>query len=160
MYLVFPKSFYIYSTDRHHMTKSMWTPASQISFQKVILVIIGIHMELVPPAITAHILLERLSTICWNITVGTCFHSATRALVRSALMLGDEAWLVVDVPIHSKGVQWGWGQCSVQASQVFPHQSWQTISVWTTLCARGIVMLEQERAFPKLLPQTWKCIIV
>ena len=36
-------------------------------------------------AITASTLLKRLSTRCWNIAAGTCFHSATRALVRSDL---------------------------------------------------------------------------
>ena len=52
------------------------------------------------------------------------------------------------------GVQWGWGQGSVQVSQVIPHRSRQAISVWTSLCARGIVMLKQKRSFPKLLPHS------
>ena len=36
----------------------------------------------------------------------------------------------------------------MQACQVLTHQSQQTISVWTSLCAQDIVMLKQERAFP------------
>ena len=39
-------------------------------------------------ATTASTLLERLSTRCQNIAAGTCFHSATRALVRS----GTDVW--------------------------------------------------------------------
>ena len=45
-----------------------------------------------PPfaSITASTLLGRLSTRCWNIADGTCFHSATRALERGrAMALGD-----------------------------------------------------------------------
>ena len=48
----------------------------------------------------------------------------------------------------------------MQASQVLKHRSRQTISVRTSLCARGIVMLKQERAFPKLLQESWKHRIV
>ena len=50
-------------------------------------------------------------------------------------MLGDLARLTVSVPIHPKGVRWGSGQGSVQASQVLPHRSRQTISVWTCMGA-------------------------
>jgi hypothetical protein len=39
-------------------------------------------------AITASTLLGRLSTRCWNIALGTCFHSATRALVRLGTDVG------------------------------------------------------------------------
>ncbi len=53
--------------------------------------------------------------------------------------------LAVSVPVIPKGVGWGWGQCSVQASEVLPHQTPESF-----LC--GSVMLKQERAFPKLLP--------
>ena len=53
----------------------------------------SINMELVPPfaAITVSTLLGRLTTRCWNIAAGTCFHSATRALARSGTdgRLGD-----------------------------------------------------------------------
>jgi hypothetical protein len=37
---------------------------------------------------TASTLLGRLSTRCWNIAVRSCFHSATRALVRSDTDVG------------------------------------------------------------------------
>ena len=51
----------------------------------------GINMELETPfaAITACSLLGRLSTRCWNIAAVTCFHSATRALVRSGTDVGQ-----------------------------------------------------------------------
>jgi hypothetical protein len=62
------------------MTKSMWTPACQTSNSKIM----RINMELVPPfaAITGSTLLGRLSTRCREFAAGTCFHSATKALVR------------------------------------------------------------------------------
>jgi hypothetical protein len=49
--------------------------ARRISHSKIM----GINMELVPPfaAITASTLLGKLSTRCWNIDAGTCFHLAT-----------------------------------------------------------------------------------
>ena len=54
-------------------------------------ILVGINMELVPPfaAITASTLLGKVSTRCWNIAVGICFHSATRALVRSGTDVGQ-----------------------------------------------------------------------
>jgi hypothetical protein len=73
----------------------------------------------------------RLSTRCWNIAAWTCFHSATKLLVRSGTDVGHlglpRSWC-------SKVVQWGWGQGSMQASHVFLHQSQQSISVWTSRC--------------------------
>jgi hypothetical protein len=70
----------------HYMTKSMWTPAHRTSHSKIM----GINIDLVPPfaAITASTLLARLSTRCWNIAAGTCFHSTTRALVRLGTDVG------------------------------------------------------------------------
>uniref|UniRef100_A0A4W5N4I8 SKI2 subunit of superkiller complex n=1 Tax=Hucho hucho TaxID=62062 RepID=A0A4W5N4I8_9TELE len=56
--------------------KGLWTPARRISHSKIM----GINMELVSPLL--------LSTGCWNIAVETCFHSATRALVRSGTDVG------------------------------------------------------------------------
>ena len=70
----------------HYMAKSLWTPARPTSHSKIM----GINMELVPSfaAITASTLLGRLSTRCWNIAAGICFHSATRAFVRSGTDVG------------------------------------------------------------------------
>ena len=50
-------------------------------------------MELVPALllITGSTLPVRVSTRCWNISAGTCFHSARRALVRP----GTDVWRVV-----------------------------------------------------------------
>lgn len=50
-----------------------------------------------------------------------------KVLDLASLMLGNEAWLTVDIPIHPKRV--GWSQGSVQASQVFPHQTGKAISL-------------------------------
>ena len=72
----------------HYMTKSMWTPVLRTSQSKIM----AINMELVPSfaGILASTLLGRLSSRCWNIALGTFFHSATRALVRSGT---DVGWL-------------------------------------------------------------------
>uniref|UniRef100_A0A667ZQH7 TSPO associated protein 1 n=1 Tax=Myripristis murdjan TaxID=586833 RepID=A0A667ZQH7_9TELE len=51
------------------------------------------------------------------------------------LMLVEKAWLSVSALIHPKGVLSGSGQDSVQASQVHPHQTLSSMSLWTLLCA-------------------------
>ena len=67
------------------MTNSTWTTACRTFHSKIM----AIKMELVPfAAIIASTLLGRLSTRCWNIVAGTCFHSGTRALVRSGTDVG------------------------------------------------------------------------
>uniref|UniRef100_A0AAZ3PJC0 Uncharacterized protein n=1 Tax=Oncorhynchus tshawytscha TaxID=74940 RepID=A0AAZ3PJC0_ONCTS len=53
----------------HYIAKSTRAPARQTSHYKIM----AINMELVPP----FVLQVRLSTRCWNIAAGTCFHSAT-----------------------------------------------------------------------------------
>jgi hypothetical protein len=110
----------------------------------------------------------RLSTRCWNIAAGSFFHSATRALVKSGTNVGRlglarcvfQSNVFIKAFLHQQmsqsaiqkpslnpqtesnadveGVWWGWGLGSVQASQVLPHRSRQTIYVWTLLCARGL----------------------
>ena len=50
-------------------------------------------------------------------------------------MLDGKAWLLVSTLIHPKGVLLGWGLDSVQASQVRPHQTLSSMSLWTLLCA-------------------------
>ena len=36
-------------------------------------------------------------------------------------MLGENVWLAVSVPVHPKGIGQGWGQGSMQTSEVLPH---------------------------------------
>uniref|UniRef100_A0A8C8GA10 Cadherin domain-containing protein n=1 Tax=Oncorhynchus tshawytscha TaxID=74940 RepID=A0A8C8GA10_ONCTS len=60
---------------RSYNDNIMWTPARGTSHSKIM----GINMELVPPL---------LFTRYWNISDGNCFHSATRALVRSDTDVG------------------------------------------------------------------------
>jgi hypothetical protein len=67
-------------------------------------------------------------------------------------MLGDLAWLAVSVPIHPKGISWGGCQSPVQACQVLPHRSQQTISVWTSLFAQWHCHAETGKGLPQLLP--------
>lgn len=66
-------------------------------------------------------------------------------------MLDDKVWLTVSVSLLPRGVGWGWGQGSMQASMVFLHQTGKT-----TGRAQGCCHIEQERAKHKLLPESWK----
>ena len=59
----------------HYMTKSMWRPARRTS-----------HWNGVGPPLAA--ITASPSSGCWNIAAGNCFHSATRALVRSGTDVG------------------------------------------------------------------------
>jgi hypothetical protein len=74
-----------YTFTIQHDQKYVETCSSNISFQNH-----GHYYGVCPPfaAITASTLLGRLSTRCWNIAAGTCFHSTTRALVRSSTDVG------------------------------------------------------------------------
>ena len=68
------KLFWHAGTLLHYMTNSMWTPARRTSHSKIM----GINMELVPLCCYNSLHFSgRLSTRCWNIAAGTCFHSAT-----------------------------------------------------------------------------------
>lgn len=46
-------------------------------------------------------------------------------------MLVDMVWLTVGISVQPKDVGWGWGQCSVQASQVLLCLNGKTISLWS-----------------------------
>uniref|UniRef100_A0A4W5PS16 Uncharacterized protein n=1 Tax=Hucho hucho TaxID=62062 RepID=A0A4W5PS16_9TELE len=70
-------------------------------------------------------------------------------------MLGDLPWLAVSVPIYPKGVRWSSGQGSVEA-KFFNTNLDKPFLYGPRFVHRGIVMLKQERAFPKMLPQSWK----
>ena len=105
-------------------------------------------------AITASTLLGRLSA-------GTCFHSATRALVRSRtdvgrLRLGSQSPFQF-IPKVFDGLE-------VRAL-CRPVKFFHTDLNKLFLCGPrfvhgGTVMLNQEKAFPKLLTQSWKHRIV
>lgn len=53
--------------------------------------------------------------------------------------------LSVPALIPLKGVLSGWGQDSVQASQVLPHQTRSSMSLWPWLCALGHVVVGTGR---------------
>lgn len=84
-----------------------------------------------------------------SMAVGTCFHSATRALLRSGF---DVKWRGLrsnrlgNIPVHPKCVEWCWGQGSVQDTWVLQLQLWQNMS-----------SLEQVRAFNF---QWWKFVML
>ena len=71
-------------------------------------------------------------------------------------MLDGKAWLSVSALIHPKGVLSGWGQDSVQASQVHPHQTLSSMSLWTLLCALVHSHVGTGRGHPKTVPSSWK----
>lgn len=71
-----------------------------------------------------------------SVSVGILAHSSSRALVWSDTNVGQK-YLARNLTIYPKVVQWGWGQGSVQASQVLPHQTHLTIYLWTLICALG-----------------------
>jgi hypothetical protein len=49
-----------------------------------------------------------------------------------------------------KMFDWGCGQGCVEADKVLPHRSQQTISVWTSLCARGHCQGETGKGHPPI----------
>lgn len=62
----------------------------------------------------------------------------------------EEAWLTIDVPIHSRRVWRPSVQGSVQATEVLSHQTHHIISFRHS----SIVKRERERAFLKLVKDT------
>ena len=77
----------------------------------------------VSPAFAASTLLGRLSTRFRCVLMGILTFLPEAHLWGHPLMLVGKAWLSVSALIHPKGVLSGWGQDSVQASQVHPHQT-------------------------------------
>lgn len=67
------------------------------------------------------------------------------------LMLDEKAWLTVSAAIHSKGLPLGRDQDSMQASWVLFHHPHPGLALCT-----GAVILELERAIPKVFPQSWE----
>jgi hypothetical protein len=133
----------------HYMTKNMWTLA-QTSHSKIM----GINMVLVPTfaAIIASTLLGRLSNRCWNIASGSsevghwCW--AIRPGSQSVFQLISKMFDGVEVRALCRPVK-------------FFHTSVNKPFLYgPRFVYGGIVILKQERAFPKLLPQSWKHRIV
>ena len=123
--------------------------------------IMGINMELVSPLLLQQLQLfwegfpRDVGTLLWGFA-----SIQPRALVRSGTDVGR---LGLARSLHfnssqrcSMGLRSG--LCTCQSSYSTPI--WTNHFCMTLLCARGIVMLKQERAFPKLLPQRWKHRII
>jgi len=81
--------------------------------------------------------------------MGICDHSSRSSFVRSDTDVGQNAWLSVSALIHPKGVLSGLGQDSVQASQVLPHQTGSSMSLWTLLCALERSHVGKGRGHPQ-----------
>lgn len=69
-------------------------------------------------------------------------------------MLGDETFLIVVAPLHPRGAGWASGKDSVRA------KFWKQYLYEHGFVHGGIVILNQEKAFRKLLPHIWKHTIV
>ena len=115
----------------------------------------GINMELVPPfaAITASTLQGRLSTRCWNIAAGTCFHSATRALVWPGTNVGRLGLAGSRRSNSSKRCLMGLrsGLCAVQSSSSTPISTnhfcmdrCMDLAIWQ-LCCHKVGNTESSR---------------
>ena len=100
-------------------------------------------------AITASTLMRRPSTMC--IGAGTCFHSATKAFGRSGTSVGR---LGLTRSLCSNSSQ----RCSMGLRSELDLD--KQFLYGPCFVHVGIVMLKQERAFPKMLSQSWKCRIV
>ena len=75
-------------------------------------------------------------------------HSSRSAFVRSGSDVGEKASAL----IHPKVVLLGRGQDSVQASQVPPHQTRSSMSLWTLLCALVRSHVGTGRGHPQTVP--------
>ena len=75
-------------------------------------------------------------------------------------MLGDEAWLAVGVPIHPKGVDWVEVRDLCRQVKLLNTNLNKLFLYGPRFVHGGIVTMKQERAFPKLMPQCWKHIII
>ncbi len=67
---------------------------------------------------------------------------------------------VISSPVHPKGGGWASGQGSVLVSQVLLHQKNPPFLYGPGFVHRDTVMLKQEKAKHKMLPKSWKNIIV
>ena len=143
------------NTDIHYMTKSMWTPARRTFHSKIM----GINMELVPSLYCSsgktfhenmlehccrdlipfsHKRISEVGHWCWAIRSGS----------QSAFQFILKVFDGVDVRALCGPVKFF--HTDLDSPFLYgPH-----------FVHRGIVMLKQERAFPKLLPRSWKHRIV
>lgn len=110
------------------MPKSMWTPKHYTHVSLSNSKTMGINVESFA-AVTAYILLERLSVRLWIMTAGICIHSSIKALVRSDTDV--RGWRMTQsvfpiIPNLMGGVEvW---------DLVFPQQDQQSIALWTWIC--------------------------
>ena len=73
------------------------------------------------------------------------------------MMMDDYAWLAVGIPIHPKDVE---VRALCRPVMLFHTDLDKPFLYGLHFVHEGIVMLKQEGAFPKLLPQSWKHKIV
>ena len=130
----------------------MWTPVHRTSHSKIM----GIHMELVPPfaVITGSTLLGN-----FPLDVGTLLRGLAsiqpQALARSGTDLGrlgsQSAFQFIPKVFDGFEVR-----ALCRSVKFFQNDLDKPFLYRPRFVHGGIVMLKQERAFPKLLPQSWK----
>jgi hypothetical protein len=86
--------------------------------------------------------MELVPTLCFY----NSFHTSGKAF----------HWIAVNVPINIKVFDVVEVRALCRTVKLFHTNLDTTISVWTLVVHGGIVMLKQEKGFPKLLPQSWK----
>ncbi len=69
-----------------------------------------------------------------------------------ALMLDKKSWFTISVPLPPKSVQWVWCQGFVQASQILPHQTHPTMSLWALHCSQRHSHAEIGKSLPQSIP--------
>lgn len=122
-------------------------------------------LNIIPCVIVEHRIPKSLPLICyfnsfssfqetfriiWNLAAAISSHLATWALV----MFGDKAWFTVSVPVHLKGVN------SIEVrvcAGFFINSLWcRPVKFFSSKPNKNIVILKEEKIFPKVLPQSWK----
>jgi hypothetical protein len=103
---------------------------------------------------TTSTLQGRLSTRCWNIAAGSCFHSDTRALVSSDTNVKPGSQSAFQfIPKMFDGVE---TRALCRPVKFFHTDLDKPFLYRPRFVHRGIVILKQEKAFPKLFPQSRK----
>ena len=137
------------SLQIHYMTRSTWTPACPSSLSKIM----GNNMELVPPL--AFVTASTLFREGFPLDVGTLLRGLASiqpwALVRSGTDVGSQSAFQF-IPKVFDGVE---VRALCRPVKFFHTDLNKPFLYGPRFVHSGIVMLKQERAFPKMLPQSW-----
>ena len=135
------------------MIKSMWTPACRKSQSRSWALIWSWSPLAAKPACT---LMLRLSTRCWSIAAGTCFYSATSVLMSLGTDVGRLGLAHSRRSNSSQLCLMGLRSGLCRPVKFLHTDLDKPFMYGPRFVQRGVVMLEEERAFPNQLPQIWK----